>query len=186
MSKIIYERTQTGEPTTGIEYQKNDYVIAARTGYFNQAKNAGKLDLYTEGGNAIPREAVQAIPDLDPTLVKAVAMQESNIGITGIDDIMTANNPGDFQVAAKLKSAYGLTKDTKLSETNSLYFGIRLIASKGFRGGIDGKGGFVFQGWDKATNNYNGGGTKGYQGYVNTMKEETTTPECTNYTNECK
>jgi hypothetical protein len=171
MPKIIEERVQSGENTSGIAYQENDYLIAARTGYFNQAKNSGQLKLYTEGGNAIPKEAVMAIPDLDPTLVKAVAMQESHIGVTGVDDIMTANSPLDWSSKDKLKPAYGLTKDMKLSPTNSLYYGIRVMASKGFRGGIDGKGGFTFQGWDDAVKNYNGEEQKGIRDMLKQCKK---------------
>jgi hypothetical protein len=188
MPKIIEERTQSGEATTGTEYQENDYVIAARTGYFNQAKNAGNLNLYTEGGNAIPKDAVQAIPDLDPTLVKAVAMQESHLGTTGVTDIMQANVPGDWSA---LKSKYGLTKGESTSTTNSLYGGIRLLATKGFKGGVsyDKKTGlstYTFQGWNKAIGSYNGGGVKNYQENVTKMQDNATTPDCTDYTDECK
>jgi len=185
MPKIIEERN--GEATTSTNYQDNDYVIAARTGYFNQSKNAGVLNLYTEGGNAIPKEAVQAIPDLDPTLVKAVAMQESNLGTTGVTDIMQANVPGDWSA---MKAKYGLVKSESTSVTNSLYGGIRLLATKGFKGGITydpktGKSTYTFQGWNKAVGSYNGGGTANYQQNVTEMQQNATTPECSDYTDEC-
>jgi RHS repeat-associated protein len=96
MPNIIQTRTQSGEIVSGAEYQANDYLIAARTGYFNQAKNAGTLELYTQGGNAAPQEFVKSIPDLDPTLVKAMTIQESHGGVTGITDIMQVNNGGDL------------------------------------------------------------------------------------------
>ena len=187
MPKIINERPtnikgkEIVEATTGIDYQKNDYLIAARVGYFNQAKNSGQLNLYTEGGNAIPQDAVKAIPDLDPTLIKAVAMQESHLGVLGDNDIMTANNKGDWPDGEKMKPALGLNKGDKLSTTNSLYYGIRIMAGKGFKGGVDGKGGYTFQGWDKAVGNYNGNGTEGYSGYVNSMFNNSTTPNTDNY-----
>ena len=185
MPKIIEERN--GEATTSTNYQNNDYVIAARTGYFNQSKNAGVLNLYTEGGNAIPKEAVQAIPDLDPTLVKAVAMQESNLGTTGVTDIMQANVPGDWSA---MKAKYGLVKNESTSATNSLYGGIRLLATKGFKGGITydpktGKSTYTFQGWNKAVGSYNGGGTANYQHNVTEMQQNATAPECSDYTDEC-
>ena len=187
MPKIIQERTQQpGVATTSPNYQEHDYVISARTGYFNQAKNSGELNLYTEGGNAIPKDAVQAIPDLDPTLVKAIAMQESTLGVNGATDLMTANNPDDWAANYKMKEPYGLSKDTKLSETNSLYYGIRILATKGFKFGSDGKGNFKFGGWDHATKYFNYPGTKGYENYVKTMEDNAKTPDCSNYSDECK
>jgi hypothetical protein len=186
MPKIIEERTQSAESTTGTQYQENDYVIAARVGYFNQAINTDQLHLYTEGGHVIPQDAVKAIPDLDPTLIKAIAIQESHAGVTGETDIMTANNPNDWKATSTLKSAYGLTRDTKLSKTNSLYYGIRMLASKGFKFGIDGKGVYNFKGWEHATKYYNYPGVKGYENYVKTMQDNATTPDCSDYTDECK
>lgn len=75
-----------------------------------QAKNSGQLNLVTEGGNSIPNEATKDIPDLDPTLVKAVTVQESNAGTTGLTDIMQANVPGDW---SKMKSSYQLSKEKR-------------------------------------------------------------------------
>lgn len=182
MPNVIQERTQSGDDTTGFGYQKNDYIIAARTGLFNQTKNAGLLKLYTESGNEIPQEAVKNIPDLDPTLVKAMATQESNNGISGITDIMTANNNGDYD---PYKTAYGLTKGETVDVNRSLYLGIRFLATKGFRNGIkDGK--FTFQGWFRAAGNYNGWGIENkleikikdratpsyYEKYIKTMVDE--------------
>lgn len=51
-----------------------------------------------------------------------------------------------------MKSAYGLKKNEKLSVTNSLYYGIRILATKGYRGGVryDNKTGkitYEFRGW---------------------------------------
>lgn len=184
MPKIIQERTQSGENTTGSEYQANDYLIAARTGYFNQSKNAGILQLYTDGGKPIPKDEVSKIPDLDPTLVKAASIQESNNGVGGNNDLLTANNKGDY---ATYKAAYGLTKDEKVTDpSNSLYYGIRFIATKGFKGGITydpntGNTTYTFQGWLKAAGSYNGGGVKGYQGYVETMYNNAQTPKPENY-----
>jgi hypothetical protein len=159
MPKIIQERTQSSQDVSGSEYQENDYIIAARTGLFNQTKNSGQLQLYTESGDAIPKEDASLIPDLDPTLVKAMSIQESHNGTYGVTDIMTANGVGsDF---IPYKSKYGLSKKDKLKVNGSLYFGIRFLATKGFRKGvtydkITGKKSFTFQGWLTAAGNYNG------------------------------
>jgi RHS repeat-associated protein len=181
MPNVIQERTQSGEDVSGSEYQENDYIISARTGLFNQTKNAGLLQLYTEGGDAIPKDEASKIPDLDPTLVKAIATQESHNGTTGVADIMTANGVGsDFK---PFKTKYGLSKTESLNVNRSLYLGIRFLATKGFRSGVtyDKKTGaktYTFQGWNTATGNYNGGGVEGYQGYVETMVDDSkkTTP----------
>lgn len=191
MPMIIKERIQSGESTTDIQYQENDYIIAARTGLFNQTKNNGQLRLFTESGTPIPVEETKKIPDLDPTLVKAIAMQESHIGVNGESDIMTANSPSDWSNNKTFKSAYGLTKDTEIGSANSsLYYGIRMLAAKGYKGGIsvkyDNKAGtteytYTFKGWDAATKNYNGGGVKGYEGYVNKMKDGAEQPTPCDY-----
>ncbi|MDJ1500309.1 RHS repeat-associated core domain-containing protein [Xanthocytophaga agilis] len=190
MPKLITERTQTNESTTAPEYQENDYLIAARTGYFNQAKNSGRLDnVFTEGGNAIPSDELRKLPDLDPTLVKAMAIQESHAGTTR-HDILTANNPGDWEKTYKQKEPMGLKRDTELNETNSLYYGIRILVGKGFRKGIDvkydNKNGITtttydFKGWLQAAGNYNGGGVKEYQKYITTMYNEAIAPKPENY-----
>ncbi|WP_317124919.1 RHS repeat-associated core domain-containing protein [Chryseobacterium nematophagum] len=182
MPNTIQHRPQSNEDVSGAAYQENDYQIAARTGYFNQAKNSGQLNLVTEGGNPIPTEATKDIPDLDPTLVKAVTVQESNAGTTGITDIMQANVPGDW---SKMKSSYQLTKGEKTSETNSLYAGTRVLATKGFKGGVSvdksGKVTYKFQGWAKAVEAYNGGGTAGYQKSVLQMQQESKKPKPSDY-----
>jgi RHS repeat-associated protein len=184
MPKIIQERTQSGEDATGAAYQENDYQIAARTGYFNQTKNAGKLNLYTEGGNLIPQDAIKNIADLDPTMVKAMTVQESNAGTSGMTDIMQVNVKGDW---SKMKEKYGLVKGEATEQTNSLYAGIRVLATKGFKGGItyDSKTGtttFTFQGWESAVGSYNGGGVAKYKEYVLEMIKNALAPTPANYT----
>ena len=175
MPKIIQTRPSSNEDVSSEKYQKNDYLIAARTGYFNQAKNHGILKLYSEGGHEISSEEIRQIPDLDPTLVKAICIQESHAALTS-SDIMTSNNPGDWG-DGKLKSAYGMKKKEKMSVTNSLYYGIRILATKGFKGGVKydkktGETSYEFKGWGNATNNFNGGGVRNYQNDVETMVRE--------------
>lgn len=175
MPKIIQTRPSSNEDVSSEKYQKNDYLIAARTGYFNQAKNHGILKLYSEGGHEISSEEIRQIPDLDPTLVKAICIQESHAALTS-SDIMTSNNPGDWG-DGKLKSAYGMKKKEKMSVTNSLYYSIRILATKGFKGGVKydkktGETSYEFKGWGNATNNFNGGGVRNYQNDVETMVRE--------------
>jgi RHS repeat-associated protein len=189
MPKVISERTQSGENVSGSQYQENDYLIAARTGLFNQDKNNGNLQLYTENGDPIPKDITAKIPDLDPTLVKAIAIQESNNGVTGVTDILTANNAGDWKTGQKMKEAYGLAKNDDLSSSNSLYYGLRILASKGYKGGIGynkstGEKSYSFQGWSSATDDYNGGGVVGYQGYVETMTAGAVDAQTRDYTGE--
>lgn len=190
MPKIIPKRTQTNEITTDPIYQEKDYLIAARTGYFNQAKNAGKLNIFTEGGNPIPGEETKKIPDLDPTLVKAVAIQESHAGIKGETDIMTVNNIGDWAATKTQKIPMGIKKGEVPNASNSLYYGLRLIAGKGYRKGIsvtyDNKTGtttttYSFKGWIKAAGNYNGGGVPDYEKYIQSMVNSAINPNSSNY-----
>jgi len=158
MPGIISERTQTHENTTGDEYQRYDHLIAAATGYFNADKNAGELQLYTDGNRKIPLSETEKIPELNPTLVKAIAMQESHCG-RKTSDILQANNKGDWSA---FKSKYGFNNGENTSVWQSLTGGIRILASKGYKGGVSDNGTFSFQGWKSATKAYNGGGNKGY------------------------
>jgi len=179
-----------GASTTDPKYQKNDYQIAADTKIFNLQKDAGTLNLSSEGNNPIPASAVKAIPDLDPTTVKAVAMQESGVGNSpsGTTDVMQTNNKGDW--GSGFKGNYGLEKGVTPDAKTSIKAGIDILATKGFKGGItyDSKTGtqtFTFQGWDKAVSNYNGGGAakygQNYSNAVSTMVTNSQTPKPANY-----
>ena len=165
MPDLIPERTQSKEITSGEEYQKLDYIIAAAVGYFNYDKNSGNLQLYSDGNREIPSSAVSQIPDLNPTLIKAIAIQESNCG-KNTSDIMQSNKKGDW---GDFKSHYGFVNGVTPSKWQSLTGGIKILATKGFKGGITADGSFKFQGWRSATKAYNGGGNKGYTHYVYDM-----------------
>jgi soluble lytic murein transglycosylase-like protein len=183
MPNIIQERTQSRETTSGSKYQENDYLTAARTGYFNQSSKVGEINLFTEGGVSIPKEAILSIPNLDPTLVKAITIQESNAGTTGVSDVMQSNVKGDW---SDVKSNYGIKKGESTSVSNSLYAGIRILASKGFKGGVTydkktGKSTFTFKGWESAVKAYNGGGTKDYDKNVRTMINNSKKPTKNDY-----
>jgi hypothetical protein len=142
-----------------------------------------RLEPTPNGGDLIPQDAVYSLPDLDPTRIKAMAIQESHNGTTGEADLFTVNNAGDF---AKYKTAYGLTKGETVDENKSLYLGIRFLATKGFKGGVtyDKKTGastYTFQGWESATKYYNWPGVKKYQEYIKTMIDNSKTPTSTDY-----
>ncbi|WP_343318268.1 DUF6443 domain-containing protein [Sphingobacterium multivorum] len=171
-----------GSNTTGAVYQKYDYQIAASTAVFNMDKNEGSLSLVTDGGKSIPSSATSQIPDLDPTTVKAIAMQESGIG-TGKEanekkDIMQVNNGvSNFADYSPYKANYGLSKGVVPGPVTSINAGIKDLATKGFKGGVGYNSktdqmSFKFQGWDKAINNYNGGGAAKYgQDYLKSIKD---------------
>ena len=184
MPNIIQDKG--GEPTTGAQYQQNDYQIAASTFLFNQNKSNGTAQLYTDGGAQIPKSADAQIPNLDPTMVKALTLQESNGGAK-TTDVMQVNVPGDWTSS---KSNYGLTKGTTPDVKTSINVGIDMLAGKGFKGGItyDPKTGtksFTFQGWGAAVNNFNGGGAakygQDYSGSVKTMVDNSKKPVPANY-----
>ena len=160
MPKII-TANQLGHATTSA-YQTIDYQIAASTLIFNQSKNDGSLRLVTEGGNSIPTTADAQLPNLDPTLVKAMAVDESQAGTAGTTDVMQSNVPGDWEKGKKMKLAYGLQKNVEPDLKTSVGIGIKILASKGFRDGITydkatGISTYNFKGWEQAKDNYNGG-----------------------------
>ena len=158
MPSVIKERTQSHEGTSCEEYQRFDYLIAAAVGYFNYDKNSGALELFSDGNRSIPKNSLSNIFDLNPTLIKAIAIQESHCG-KRTNDIMQANNTGDW---GEYKSNYGFVKGVTPSVWQSLTGGIKILASKGFKGGFSANGTCSFQGWRAATRAYNGGGNKSY------------------------
>ena len=110
-------------------------------------------------------------------------MQESAIGSGGVDDVMQVNVSGDWN---EFKSQYGLSNGGATNSTLSINAGIRVLATKGFKGGIDynsttGVRTFEFQGWDKAVESYNGGGTTGYSQSVNDMIDNSVRASQENY-----
>ena len=77
-------------------------------------------------------------------------------------------------------------KGETVDENRSLYYGIRFLATKGFKGGVtyDKKTGtstYTFQGWENATKYYNWPGVKKYQEYIKTMIDNSKTPALTDY-----
>jgi RHS repeat-associated protein len=157
------------------KYQDYDYQIAASTALFNKDKSNGSLQLVTDGGVSIPSSDIAKIPTLDPTLVKSIAMQESHVGTDpsyhGTSDVMQVNNGmSNFQDWKPYKENYGLLKGEIPGPALSINAGIKDLATKGFKGGVTynkttGSQTFTFQGWQKATMNYNGGGVSNYNAY---------------------
>jgi hypothetical protein len=149
-------------------------------------KNSGSLQLYTDGGVSIPKAANTSVPNLDPTLVKAVSIQESNAGVRGsTTDIMQSNNKGDW--GGGWKANFGLQKGVTPDVKTSINAGIIELAAKGFRGGSDGSGNFKFQGWDKAGAAYNGPGAakygQDYLGSIKKMVSNSSKPKPSDYVN---
>ena len=73
-----------------------------------------------------------------------------------------------------MKKSYGLVKGVTPDVKTSLKVGLKILATKGFRGGITynketGTLTYNFQGWNTAVKNYNGGGNESYQDDVNKM-----------------
>jgi len=103
-------------------------------------KNEGSLSLVTDGGKLIPSSATSQIPDVYPTTVKAIAMQESGIG-TGTEanekkDIMQVNNGvSNFADYSPYKANYGLSKGVVPGSITLINAGIKDLATKGFKGG---------------------------------------------------
>ncbi|MFC4230619.1 RHS repeat-associated core domain-containing protein [Parasediminibacterium paludis] len=189
MPQIIQDKN--GENVSTPQYQKYDYQIAASTFVFNQDKNNGNLQLYTDGNQKIPQSANSQIPNLDPTIVKAIAMQESGEGtdakMNGKKDVMQVNNGvSNFQDYSPYKANYGLSKGTVPDPVTSINAGIKDLATKGFKGGIGydaltGASTFTFKGWNNAIKNYNGGGVATYQSSVLKMISNSTLPKVENY-----
>ena len=84
-----------------------------------------------------------------------------------------------------------MTKGVDVDVSNGLDYGIRVLATKGFKGGIsvtyDNEAGttystYTFQGWDKATGSYNSTkGTEGYQKNVTNQQKNATSQTPANY-----
>jgi hypothetical protein len=183
------------------KYQQYDYNIAASTFVFNQNKNTGTLDFHTEGGLTPSANVQKGISDLDPTMVKAVIMQETKMGTiagsggqNGTVDIMQSNVTGDW--GNGWKSQFGLQKGGSVDDPGeSINAGIGELYIKGFKGGssaiknakgtitgynVDWTGG---SDWSNAAQNYNGGGAAKYgQDYdIQSKVDNAQTPQTSNY-----
>ncbi|BAV07628.1 hypothetical protein SAMN05421788_10920 [Filimonas lacunae] len=185
-----------GTNTTVPMFQKYDYQIAASVYLFNEAKNDGTLELVTDGkpSFSIPSDlAKKQIPDLTPTYVKAVALDESMAG-TGRDyneqmDILQINNglshSADFDAHMR---KYGFEKGVMPTPEISINGGVKELATKGYHNQTKNK--LNFQGWNIAAKNHNGGGAAKYgQDYVKNITDAINgaqKPKASNYVSENK
>ena len=164
MPNIIGDRE--GASTLEAKYQKYDYLIAAMTSYFNQYKNKGKTPTHT---NEYLIDNPKTIPDLDPTLVKAIIIQETSMGTIdpktddsndSKSDIMQANVYYSDEIVKGIKQndwneskiQFGLKKQGGATPELSIKAGIGILYQKGL---VTKNDTTTFQGWEKATFRYN-------------------------------
>lgn len=187
MPKII--PSKGGFPTTGSIFQRYDYNIAAETFLFNLNKNIGRTPTHTNGMSI---DDYTTVPDLDPTLVKAIIMQETLMGTQDFKpkdknysklDIMQANvyyskKSNDW---GNHKKQFGLKKGEGATPYQSIKAGIGILFQKGLYTDEYGKttwtGGLT---WENASKDYNGGGAANY-GNVLKMRDAAIVPQPINY-----
>lgn len=151
------------------KYQEYDYIIAAETKLFNIKKSKND-EIPTTGGKALKNASGQ-VPDLDPTMVKAVIMQETNMGTFDANPRDNNNSKSDIMQSNVFYSAksndwnndkkqFGLTKGGTTSPHLSIKAGIGILFLKGLR---DPKTGYTqtetWNGggnWENAVRDYNG------------------------------
>lgn len=196
MPKIITQKLTTNKDKDGkwiVEkidkpsYQKYDYQIAATTFLFNQNKLTTQF--YDESGRPILMSQNSQIPNIDPTLLKAMAIQESNMGLTS-NDIMTINTGGDYPgkskggIAGGYKKAYGVIKGVAVEGNASINMAPNFLVTKGFKGGLAGDGTGTWMGGSdniQAANQYNGFGVPNYKESAQLMLSTSQSPSPTDY-----
>jgi RHS repeat-associated protein len=201
MPDIITEKLTTNKDKdknwiseTGLDAKKfnqYDYQIAASTFLFNQSKNDASQKFVTDGGVSIPTAITKEVPDLDPTMVKELMMQETHCGtdasMNGTQDIMQVNNGiQSFQDYKPYKANYGLSNQAVPGPLLSITAGLKDLMTKGFKDGVtyDKKTGtqtFTFQGWMQAGKNYNGNGVPNYTESLEKMEATKRTSTANDY-----
>jgi len=154
-------------------YQQNDYLIAAKVAVFNWKKNNDPASLPTCTGptkHQLKNNANMPV-DLDPTLIKAMEIQESGGTVRNGEyngDVMTVNYPGDWEKTKDMKRCLGLTQGIAIDPRTSIDVAINILYLKGLKS--DSKGNLEWRdangAWSDAVKNYNGGGTANYQSSV--------------------
>jgi len=178
-------------------YQKYDYNIAAQTYIFNNLSIDQRP--ITSSGNSFTGDLPS---DLDPTLVKAMIIEETTAGNVegaygqkGKSDIMQANvtttsGQTDWNDS---KKQFGLEKGESATPNQSLYAGIRILYTKGLKTSeiTDKKGTVVgynvtWRGsdWNSAVKRYNGGGNPNYLQDILSLLGNLLEPTPTNYIKE--
>jgi RHS repeat-associated protein len=196
MPNIIQNKGgKVNDPTTSAAFQKYDYQIAASTFLFNQKKNMGDLLLVTDGkpSETLPASTVASIPDLNPTFVKAIMMQESSCGTDKsntyhtAEDVMQVNNCTSSRSGKKNADwddhlvNYCLKKGKVPNPQQSVEAGVRELATKGFFGQRSDTKGFSFIGWDKVGEKYNANPDIQYSVPVATMLNQAQPGKPENY-----
>lgn len=153
--------------TTGSKYQKYDYMIAALTYIFNQNK---EMDIVPTTGGRMLLDASSKVPNLDPTIVKGIIMEETVMGSgksggsnDPTQDIMQSNvyyssTSNDWNSD---KKQFGLTKGGWATPAQSIKAGIDILFQKGLRDPDNGgltqtKNWFGGEQWENAIRDYNG------------------------------
>ena len=197
MPKAIEKRIQSNEDltkdskeATWTDHQRYDHLVAAHVAIFNYQRITGKLDIHDSTGYKIPAKFHKKIPFLDVTIIKSMIIQESHAGASGRTDLLTVNNPLDWKAKSSV-AHYGIEKYTKLTASESLYYGIRVLASKGYKGGIsveyrDSGKTLVktfnqYKNWTDAIRKFNGGGVDGYETYIEKQVSNSRKPLPTDY-----
>jgi RHS repeat-associated protein len=167
-------------------YQQNDYLIAAETQTFNWTLMNDPGSLPTLPGNHELKDGGALPQSLDPTLVKAIEIQESgSTPRNGVysGDVMFANYPGDWEATKDIKGSIGLSKGQTMDPKTSIDAGIKLLYLKGMKSDIAGKMEWrdPSGGWDGAVGNYNGGGVASYKAQVLARYNGAQLPDPANY-----
>jgi hypothetical protein len=108
--------------------------------------------------------------EIEPNLVKAMAIEESDFGQpgpngTGNKDPLQANVPGDFEGSKDVKQAVGLTKNQEMNANTSIQAGLGILLIKGMAS--DAGGNYTsWKGVEKALTNYHSGPNKNYSSNV--------------------
>lgn len=176
------------------KYQQYDYQIAASVKIYNMQKAEGTLKLVTDGNQPLSQTKINASPDADPTWIKLIGYNESQLGngrsYDEKTDILQINNQksnsADYD---DYMANYGFSKYNMPTPQESINGGIKAIATKGFKTvspkTISKHPDFLNPNtlpfWEKAAFNHNGYGDKNYmqklyKGYNNTI-----TPKPENY-----
>jgi RHS repeat-associated protein len=167
-------------------YQQHDYQIAASTFLFNKrlANNPSSLPTYSKN-HKLKANAIMP-NELDPTLVKAMMIEESKGGTflgvfkTGKKDPMQVNNPKDW---TEDKVMVGLKKDQVMDPKASIDAAINWLYLKGMKSTKNGEmeWGNQDRTWFDAVEKYNGGGNPNYKDEVTTLYQNTIAPSPVNY-----
>ena len=165
ITKIVWAKAPMPKIISGfeeIDFQQHDFLIASQVFIFNKILLNNQEKLPTTPNHSLSDNAILPYK-LQPTLIKAICMRESRMGLgqnvtysTGKNDIMQVNNSGDW---AFEKESVGLTKNLTMTPQKSLNAGIKWLYLKGLISDINGKTTWrdSDRQWKSAVLNYKGG-----------------------------